>query len=202
MYGKLSLRASNISNNIFNGKYELQSLMEAVQIGKIFSIDGFSNIPVTKLYSAEYMDCLWIRIDESNATFEELCKDKTFYKDAIVTQVVHLEYRNDHDNIMITHLDHEFVFYDKSEYEKRINKADVKGEKYPRLKSFKIDNAHIPIDFPCTRTIVIENNFGNGTIQKTETVPFLIFILKCYFNHTDLIDEYFTNLKTNFADNN
>lgn len=194
LYKKLSLRVSNAITKIFDGKYELQNLSEAVQIGKIFSTQNISNIPLTKLYSTKYEDCLWVKSSEHDITFEELCENEDTFNDSIVTQVIHLEYKQDKGDIVITHIDHEFIFYNKEDYEKRKSKAETKGKEQPRLKSFKIDEARIPLSLPIQRSINVYSNRTNDTMRKNETVPFLIYILKSYLKHHDLIDEYFANL--------
>lgn len=191
---KLSLRGSNLITNIYEGRYDGQFLAEAVQYGKVFAIENLGSIPVTKLYSAEIEDCLWIKIDESNITFEELCENEESYENSIVTQVVHLEYRKDHGAIYVKHLDHEFVFYSQTDYDKRTKNAAVKGEAHQRLKSFKIDGAKIPLDIPCERTVIIKGNEKEEDSYQSEEVPFLVFVLKSYFKHTELIDEYFASL--------
>ena len=125
-------------------------------------------------------------------TFEELCRNEDNYNDSIITQVVHLQYKKDNANITITHIDHEFVFYSSDEYALRKANSSVKGTKIKRLKSFKIDDAKIPINYICNRDINIYN------LRKPEfhheRVPFLIFVIKSYFKHKDLIDEYFAGL--------
>lgn len=194
LYKKLSLRVSNAITKIFDGKCELQNLSEAVQIGKIFSTQNISNIPLTKLYSTKYEDCLWVKSSKHDITFEELCENEDTFNDSIVTQVIHLEYKQDKGDIVITHIDHEFIFYNKEDYEKRKSKAETKGKEQPRLKSFKIDEARIPLSLPIQRSINVYSNRTNDTMRKNETVPSLIYILKSYLKHHDLIDEYFANL--------
>lgn len=194
LYDKLSVRGSNLATQIFTGKHIDKSLEHELETGKLFSIKGIGAIPITKLYSSQYRDCVWIRIDDTNITFEELCEDEQRYEDSIVTQVVHLEYEKAGDTLLINHIDHEFVFYDEKDYYIRINKADIKGEKYPRLKSFKIDNARIPIDLPCERMVTLGRDRDGAEIQKDEVVPFIVLILKSYFKHTELIDEYFEKM--------
>lgn len=196
LYGKLSLRGSNLLTKVFKGNNSDQTLMHVLETGKLFSFSGVGVIPITKLYSTHYKDCLWIRVDNTNITFEELCENELLYEDAIVTQLVHMEYKKVGGIIQITHIDHEFVFYDRREYDMRINKADIKGEKFPRLKSFKIDNAQIPIDFPCSRTVTLGRDCDGKEIQKEEVVPFIVVILKSYFKHSELIDEYFEKLNS------
>ena len=125
-------------------------------------------------------------------TFEELCRNEENYNDSIITQVVHLQYKKDNENTTITHIDHEFIFYTPEEYALRKGNASIKGTNLKRLKSFKIDNAKIPIDYICDRDINIYNSEKPET--RHERVPFLVFVLKSYFKHKELIDEYFVAL--------
>lgn len=197
MYETLSVRGSNVTTNIFDGKNRFQILLEEVQFGKAFSVDGLGNVPLTKLYSTEYEDCLWIKADASNLTFEELCGNEDVYEKSIVTQVVHLKYKEDGEKTIITHIDHEFIFYSEEDYTIRKQNAKVKGKKYNKLKSFKIDGAKIPINMMVERKIAIPGEMPGEIVDKTERVPFLVFVLKSYFRHTDLIDEYFCSLNQN-----
>ena len=194
LYDKISFRVSNSILNIFDGKYELQTILEAVERGKIFSIQNIGDIPVTKLYSINYEDSLWIKSTDSEITFEELCEYESSFNDSVITQVIHLNYLNKGNEIVVTHIDHEFIFYSKSDYEKRRINSDIKGNEYTRLKSFKIDKANIPLTLPIKRNVTLYDESTDTVLHKAETVPFIIYILKSYLKHTDLIDEYFAKL--------
>lgn len=193
-YQSFSVRCSNVKNKIINGKDTSSIIMEGIDFGKAFSINDITTIPVTKLYSENYNDCLWIKTDKFNITFEELCNAERKFNDSIITQVIHLQYTKSNRNLIITHIDHEFVFYTPDEYNLRKQNADIKGSNVHRLKSFKIDSANIPFNLPCRRQIIIPVNNYKAYKTVNETVPFLVFVLKCYFKHIDLIDEYFENL--------
>lgn len=186
---KLAIRLSNNNYDIEDGRNEKIMITDSIEYGQFFSIDSLTNINVTKLYSENYKNNLWIKISDTDITFEELCEEDKTYKDSIVTQVIHIQYKKTNTDIMITHLDHEFVFYDLNDYINRENNAWIKGEKYPRLKSFKIDNAKIPINYKVEREV---NKFDE---IETEEVLFLILVLKNYFYNKELIDEYFSKLK-------
>ena len=172
----------------------MQTISESIEMGKIFSVQDIGEIPVTKLYSVNYEDSLWVKISDSEITFEELYENETAFNSSIITQVIHLNYLRKNTETLITHLDHEFVFYSKSDYEKRKTNSDIKGNKYSRLKSFKIDKANIPLTLPIKRNLNLYNEASGEISHKEETVPFIIYILKCYLKHTDLIDEYFSKL--------
>ena len=53
------------------------------------------------------------------------------------TQMIHLQ----HVGNTITHLDHEYIFYDLENYDERIYNVGVKGEGRKRVKTFKIDRS-------------------------------------------------------------
>lgn len=197
LYSKLSVRCSNALTDIFEGKYTLQFLSEAVEFGKPFSISTLNSINLTKLYSKSYNDCLWVKSDNANITFEELCDTTTSFSTALVTQVIHLKYKIIDDHIVITHIDHEFVFYSQEDYLKRMNNSDIKGNEYQKLKSFKIDGAEIPFDIMCKHTFNMHTDKPDEFDRVTESIPFIVFVLKSYFKHFDLIDEYFTDLLNN-----
>lgn len=152
---------------------------------------------MTKLYSKSYNDCLWVKSDNANITFEELCDTTTSFSTALVTQVIHLKYKIIDDHIVITHIDHEFVFYSQEDYLKRMNNSDIKGNEYQKLKSFKIDGAEIPFDIMCKHTFNMHTDKPDEFDRVTESIPFIVFVLKSYFKHFDLIDEYFTDLLNN-----
>ena len=194
LYNRLSIRVSNSDLYIFDGEYTEEILQEAAEFGKLFSIEGIGEIPITKLYSDDFNDVLWVRTDKENITFEELCSTDNVYEDSIVTQVIHLKYEKSDESVYITHIDHEFVFYSKDDYEKRKTNVNIKGAFYRRLKSFKIDEAKIPLDMLCAHKVAILKEESNEWDFVDEKVPFIIFILKSYFNHIDLIDEYFEKL--------
>lgn len=194
LYQRLSVRGSNLTSKIFDGRNTGMILQEALQYGKLFSLNNINSVPVTKLYSKSFEDNLWVQVDSSNITFEELYKKQQKYDKSIITQVVHLEYSKYNSEVVITHIDHEFIFYSANEYELRKKAYQTKGTDQPRLKSFKIDGAKIPFSLLVDRTISVPNESGSAFKREQEKVPFIIYVLKSYFKHTDLIDEYFTNL--------
>lgn len=177
----------------YNGKIRAVPLIEALERGELFKLVNLCNYSVSKLYSKNYNDSLWVVIDPPNITFEELCDNFEDHNDMIVTQVVHLQYENLEDESYITHLDHEYVFYTLDEYEKRQNDPKQKGEAQKRLKSFKIDNSKIPFTF----NFEIHRKDENGNDLLIGKEQFLCYVLECYFTHKDLLDEYFQKVKHN-----
>lgn len=182
----LALRASG---EIYPGKFKLVPIMEEVERGHIFSLTNLS-CGVTRLYSRNYEDALWITIDEENITFEELCDDFQTSGDSIVTQVVHLQYHRGPTDVYITHLDQEYIFYTEDEFDVRRRDPAQKGTARSRVKSFKIDNSRIPFDLVYT----VRWKDPEGNLLPTAQVPFLCYVLDCCFQHKDLLREYFQDL--------
>lgn len=160
----------------YENRYIQELLLEHIQFGKKFSFERLGELSISKLYSENLQDTLWILIDEDNITFEEIINDFDVVDDSkIVTQVIHLEYYNDKDKYYIKHIDHEYIFYTIDEFEIRQNKYSQKGTATKRLKSFKVDSSCIP--FSCN-----EEGF------------ILYRILDEYFVNKDLLEEYFENI--------
>jgi len=182
----LALRASD---EIYPGRFELVFLMEEVERGHIFSLTNLSR-GVARLYSRNYEDALWVSIDRENITFEELCDNFQTSGNHIVTQVVHLQYRGEPTGVYITHLDQEYVFYTEDEFDVRRRDPGEKGAARTRVKSFKIDNSRIPFDLVYT----VQWKDPEGNLLPPARVPFLCYVLDCYFQHKDLLGEYFQGL--------
>ena len=172
---------------IYDGECHRGFYLEEVERGKTFSWRIDSLPEFTKLYIPHTLynenfngDCLWVKSEGKDITFEELHND--FYDDGdnVVTQVIHLQ----HDGKLISHLDHEYIFYDIESYEARISNPNVKGEAKKRVKTFKIDNSRIPMDYPC------KTYKDSAEIS----VPFIFFVLDNYFEHKDLLEEYFQEI--------
>lgn len=173
----LALRASG---EIYPGR---------VERGRVFSLTNLS-CGITRLYSQNYEDALWVAIDEENITFEEICDNFQTSGDNIVTQVVHLQYCREPTGVYITHLDQEYIFYTEDEFDARRRNPAQKGTARSRVKSFKIENSRIPFDL--VYTVQWKNSAGN--LLPPVQVPFLCYVLDCYFQHKDLLGEYFQNL--------
>lgn len=191
MFKQVSYRVKN--NKVFDGRYNLGILLEEVEFGKVFSLTDLGVIKLSKLYSNSYEDCLWIKSDSSNITFEELCDDFEEYEGHIVTQVIHIEYSWHKEKAYITHIDHEYIFYTLDEYANRIKDADQKGAASTRIKTFKVDDAMIPLDY----SLNVSWKDQNGIQLPSVNILFLHFVLENYFRHSDILREYFgePNLK-------
>ena len=188
--GKIGTLAIRGNDRIYDGLCKKQKLYEAIERGKCFELNVTELPKITKLYNEKiYDNQLWIVKTEKDITFEELCSDFNIVQDAIETQVIHLEYQETNDGYIITHLDHEKVYYTISEFEIRQQKC-AKGTAYKRIKTFKINNARIPFNYMCN--MIIPNPKREEYPEKE--IPFILFILNCFFKHKDLISEYFQNL--------
>lgn len=184
----LSVRINNEPG--MRGRHAEMILQEELERGQYLNFTNIDKIPITKLYSKNLSDNLWVKIDNQNITFEEFCDDFDIYEDTIATQVIHLEYLKDNNNCYITHLDHEYVFYTEDEYLKRQINYKQKGMAKERIKSFKIDNSHIPLNY----VVNVQNKNVNGLLILQKEL-FLYYVLDCYFKHKDLLNEYFQNVK-------
>lgn len=182
--GELAFRG--IDKKICPGRIITGYITEEIEYGLQFKLDVKTLPEVTKLYSKNYHDQLWVCVSSTDIQFEELCNEYKTQNESIVTQVVHLMYKYHGKNPVITHIDHEYIFYTIEEYERRLKDSTVKGKAQKRIKTFKVDAANIEMDYQCSAEIVQDNNI----IIKTE-VPFLYFILNAYFCHKDLLNEYF-----------
>lgn len=150
----------------YNRIFEAIPVLEALQRGKYFELNDIAQKEmVSQLYDFK-KDSLWIRITKNDVTFEEILYDYPVYDDYYVTQVVHLMFSKG-TKLVISHLDHEFILYNEDSFEARQTKANIKGEK--RVKTFKIDNASIPLDI------------------KYVLAPILLML----FKNKELVDEYF-----------
>lgn len=181
---RLSFRSEDAY--IYTGEIHLSHLEEAVEKGRIFTLDLCKLPESTKLYSNSYEDSLWIKHEGTDITFEELCEDFRTDENAIITQMVHLQYSMDSGTI--THLDHEYIFYSIDEYEKRIGSHNIKGELKKRIKMFKIDASHIPFDYPCEMIKI------DDCKREWIEVPFIYYVLNMFFVHKDLLQEYFESI--------
>lgn len=183
-----SISFRGIDNRIYEGENHLSTICEAVEKGLIFSFDLEKLPNITKLYKeCNFEDTLWVIKDNQNITFEELCSDFHTAEDTIVTQMIHLEYDND----CITHIDHEYIFYSIEEYDQRLRNPHTKGEARKRVKTFKVDKSSIPMNYPCKM-------FRNQNRDLIEVkVPFIYFVLNSYFEHKELLEEYFSDCLTN-----
>jgi hypothetical protein len=167
---ELSFKPSSLY--FIEGRFTLTRILEHLETGAYFKKVNLDGTLITKLYNDAY-ETLWINVYDNSLTFEEFHNDFQLYGDHFVTQVLHCEYFKESDQYFINHLDHEFIFYDLDEYEKRKDDPWQKGNARKRIKTFKIDNGRIPL--------------ANGNV--------LFDFLEMKFKHKDLIREYFEKVQ-------
>lgn len=168
---QLSLKTSTLF--VVDGRNDFGGLYEHLETGRYFEIENFKGKLLTKLYDDSY-DNLWVKIEGNDLTFEEIIQDVDIYGDMIVTQVVHSQYILENDNLYITHLDHEFIFYTLEEFEDRATDPNQKGAARPRVKTFKIDDSKI-------------------LVNEQENI--LYDVLQMKFTNKELIKEYFAKVQ-------
>lgn len=176
LIGEMSFKGTS---KIFDGVFDIQNIFEEMERGRIFSLNFNDFADVTKLYSDEYNDQLWIIKDGNDIYFEELTEDFDKYKDSIVTRMLHAAIVEDS---YIQHMDFEYIFYSSEEFEKRKKEANTKGSCKKRRKLFKIDKCRIPFDFKIDMM-----RTDDGNVQ----VPIFYCILDLFFEHKNLLNEYF-----------
>ena len=194
MIGDLAFRGDD--SMVYHGKKDIGSLQEALETGRLFEHNAVKVLPeLSKLYSQNYEDNLWINhnAEKSEITFEEMKKDFTISGEKVVTQVIHLKYKSEttgaEEKFVITHIDHEYILYTDESYITRTANRNVHGQN--KIKTFKADHAEIPLDYPCQafeNPVIIEEE------PKEITVPFIYYVLNNFFEHKDLLREYFENI--------
>lgn len=150
--------------------------LEDLERGQCFALNLHSLPEISMLYDgANYDDRLYVKYSKSDLslTFEELDDDFRIVDEYVRTQVIHMQFIKRDGKYYIYHFDHEYIYYTIDEYEKRKTDPDQKGKK---IKTFKIDNANIPLTY------------------KTNEIFFLYFILDNYLKHKRLLLEYFSSI--------
>lgn len=185
LIGMMSFRGNE--KEVFAGLITTEYVLEEIEYSLQYPLNTHVFIEQTKLFEPEcYGNQLWVSITNTEMRFEELCDDIIIQDEAIVTQLIHLLYKKDSDGrILINHIDHEFIFYSLEEYEKRCANPAIKGKARKRVKTFKVDDAILDVNYPCSVIDVRDANYS-----KVE-VPFILFVLNAYFKHKRLLDEYF-----------
>lgn len=151
--------------------------LEELEIGSVFSFEVLNLPAISKLYDKnEFENSLWIKVGKDQSiTFEELCTEFPTSNGKKITQAVHIEFSVENGVYFINHLDHEYFMYTDGEYDRRRCESEARG--FAKCKSFKIDNARIPLDFSV-----------NGRY-------FLFIVLDAYFKNKKLLLEYFETVQ-------
>ena len=177
---KLAFRGKN--DYVFDGKVTTAPLCERVKRGLLLNWDIVKLHKITKLYNDDnYSENMWINVLDNDMTFEEMSDAELKQDNNIVTNVIHVIFYKKDNDYFISHMDHEYIFYDTEEYEKKKKQYSQKGHK--RIKTFKIDDSSVPMNYLCQ----IYNNNGERV-----AVPFLYYVLNLYFNNKKLVQEYFS----------
>lgn len=130
--GNLAFRGEEV----YNGKLDIEFFNEELEYGVLFNWNLVRNMnvsisDVTKLYSEEYDNQLWIRKEQCteyvNLYFEELKKESD-EKDIITTRMLHIKVAEKNGIYMIEHMDFEYIYYTKEEYQNRKVDYKIKGE--------------------------------------------------------------------------
>lgn len=155
---------------------DISLILEGVIRGEIFNTN-ISQLPqLSELidYSTQG-NKLIIQKKTKDLIFEELVDDFETHNDTVVTQVVHLQYKEENNTDYITHIDHEYVFYRFEDYCNKDNLPTTKGNAKKRFKTFKIDNANIEFTYDVNSNIIFQT-------------------LKAFFKNDVLINEYFEKI--------
>jgi hypothetical protein len=176
---------------IKNGINKDDELIHEVQRGKTFSKINIGNeILPNMLSDKNYKNLFFISFSLNDITFEEIEEQPQNYKGTLVTQVIHLMFSSIHNVNTITHIDHEYVFYTPEQLETRKNKSSIKGDAYPRIKTFKADGCNIPLMYQCNVKWK-EIDYVERKCKDVEMeIPFIQFVLESYFVHKELIKEF------------
>lgn len=93
----------------------------------------------------KHNDSAWYFIDNRNIYFEEISSEPEVLNDCVVTQLIHAEYFIRNEKILLSHIDHEYIFYSYDEFDRRVSDFSQKGSGRKRIKTFKIDDSEIPL---------------------------------------------------------
>lgn len=133
---------------------------------------------LTKLYDSQnYSDNLIVHRTDTGITFEELLDNFDTDGYDVVTNMIHLQFTCEEGQEFLTHIDHEFIFYSIDEYTDKIKEITKKGTARKRYKTFKIDNARIPVLTDADNSILYQS-------------------LVMHFQKINLIDEYFGKIES------
>lgn len=158
----ISFRPHNIK--IYNSIERRILFMEQIEYGKIFEHeDALSKTIITKLYDLQNNDRLWVKMKNKEIIFEELLNDFLFFDEHFISNMVHMIISDDGH---IQHIDHEYIFYTEDEFIRRYDDPKVKGKARPRIKTFKIDNAAIPLDIEGILYPLVQFTFKNNDLVR------------------------------------
>ncbi|PSU78528.1 hypothetical protein CTM93_18435 [Photobacterium phosphoreum] len=156
-------------------------ILEEAKYGQKYSLKLKDLPDLSVFYDLDSQDDhLWIFVrkdknDKFSITFEETIEDLFFDKNEyVITNLIHLEVTRINGVDVISHIDHEYIIYTMDTYINRLENSGVKGEH--KIKTFKIDNATIPLDY----------KFNNCNV--------LYHVVHECMSKKNLVKEYFENL--------
>ncbi|WP_448175931.1 hypothetical protein [Morganella morganii] len=156
-------------------------ILEEKMFGQIFSFNLEELPDLSRFYDTDSQeDNIWVTVvkkeNKFSLTFEETSKEILYDSNLnIVTNLVHLEVTQNNGDDVISHIDHEYIVYNIDTYYKRLTEPKIKGEH--KIKTFKIDNAKIPLNY------------------RYQNVNVLFFIINASMNKKELVKEYFENIQ-------
>lgn len=131
--------------NIFHRVEEITELRKAIEYGRVFDVSNLREKPIRTKLSNSDGDTFWVRVSSTELTFEEIPHNLQIYDDLYVTSLVHVQLCVRNDEPMISHIDHEYIFYTEDEFLCRQENPGVKGKGRKPIKTFKIDDAELPL---------------------------------------------------------
>lgn len=143
LLGNEQKRPPVLLEDFLNATRDSHAITDVIKSGDV------KNMPPTQVGAGRFYDkdndSAWYFIDDRNIYFEELARDPEVLDDCVVTQLVHVEYFVANNNLLLSHIDHEYIFYSYDEYDKRLEDFSQKGSARKRIKTFKIDRSEIPL---------------------------------------------------------
>lgn len=169
----ISFKIDSVTNQLIS--------LEERMFGQKFSFNLDRLPDLSRFYDINAQnDNVWVTVvkeeNKFSITFEETLEDTFYDKELnVVTNLVHVEVTKKNGIDVINHIDHEYIVYDVDTYFKRLDDPAVKGEH--KIKTFKIDNAKIPINY------------------KYQNTNVLFLMVYESMNKKDLVREYFEDIR-------
>ncbi|HDU8313870.1 MULTISPECIES: hypothetical protein [Gammaproteobacteria] len=169
----ISFKIDSVTNEII--------MLEERMFGQKFSFNLDELPDLSRFFDINAQnDNVWVTVEKEenkfSITFEETLEDTFYDKELnVVTNLVHVEVTKKNGSDVINHIDHEYIVYDLDTYFKRLDDPAVKGGH--KIKTFKIDNAKIPINY------------------KYQNINAFFLIVYESMNKKDLVREYFENIR-------
>lgn len=170
----ISFQITNILSSSLGLEHKIRGICFDYNLSELHDVSHFYNVD-------EKDEELYVFVDKEknkiSLTFETLVPDLIMDKDGnVLTNLIHLEViKDESNNNIISHIDHEYIVYSAEEYDARYNN-NPKQRGRDKIKTFKIDNAKIPLNY------------------TIDGAPILYCFLVSCLDNKELIDEYFNNV--------